>query len=47
MTADAQAADTSDKPDYNRPWKEALERFFPEFLDKELQQLGGKGKRSG
>ncbi|WPL19024.1 hypothetical protein Thiowin_04128 [Thiorhodovibrio winogradskyi] len=32
MTADTQATDTSDKPDYDSPWKEALERFFPEFL---------------
>ena len=32
MTADTQAADTSDKPDYDSPWKEALEKFFPEFL---------------
>ncbi len=32
MTADPQATDTSDKPDYDSPWKEALERFFPEFL---------------
>ncbi|WPL15010.1 hypothetical protein Thiosp_04872 [Thiorhodovibrio litoralis] len=29
MTADTQAADTSDKPDYDSPWKEALERFLP------------------
>ncbi|WPL15301.1 hypothetical protein Thiowin_00188 [Thiorhodovibrio winogradskyi] len=33
MTADTQATDTSDKPDYDSPWKEALERFFPEFLE--------------
>ncbi|MEA3644139.1 MAG: hypothetical protein VBE63_30080, partial [Lamprobacter sp.] len=65
MTADTQAADTSDKPDYDSPWKEALERFFPEFLallfpaiydqidwsvapeflDKELQQIGGNSPR--
>ncbi|WPL19041.1 hypothetical protein Thiowin_04145 [Thiorhodovibrio winogradskyi] len=32
MTADTQATDTSDKPDYDSPWKEALEQFFPEFL---------------
>ncbi|MBK5967526.1 MULTISPECIES: RpnC/YadD family protein [Thiorhodovibrio] len=32
MTADTQAADPSEKPDYDSPWKEALERFFPEFL---------------
>ncbi|WPL15304.1 hypothetical protein Thiowin_00191 [Thiorhodovibrio winogradskyi] len=32
MTADTQATDSSDKPDYDSPWKEALERFFPEFL---------------
>ncbi|WP_407702739.1 MULTISPECIES: hypothetical protein [Thiorhodovibrio] len=32
MTADTQAADTSEKPDYDSPWKEALEKFFPEFL---------------
>ncbi|MEA3644180.1 MAG: hypothetical protein VBE63_30285, partial [Lamprobacter sp.] len=32
MTAETQATDTSDKPDYDSPWKEALERFFPEFL---------------
>ncbi|MEA3644144.1 MAG: hypothetical protein VBE63_30105, partial [Lamprobacter sp.] len=32
MTADTQATDTSDKPDDDSPWKEALERFFPEFL---------------
>ncbi|MBK1617754.1 hypothetical protein CKO42_04650 [Lamprobacter modestohalophilus] len=32
MTADTQATDTGDKPDYDSPWKEALERFFPEFL---------------
>ncbi|WPL17288.1 hypothetical protein Thiowin_02289 [Thiorhodovibrio winogradskyi] len=65
MTADTQATDTSDKPDYDSPWKEALERFFPEFLallfpaihaqidwsvapeflDKELQQIGGNSPR--
>ncbi|WPL18592.1 hypothetical protein Thiowin_03666 [Thiorhodovibrio winogradskyi] len=33
MTADTQASDTSDKPDYDSPWKEALERFFTEFLE--------------
>ncbi|EIC21088.1 RpnC/YadD family protein [Thiorhodovibrio frisius] len=32
MTADTQAADTSEKPDYDSPWKEALEKLFPEFL---------------
>ncbi|MCF7996847.1 MAG: hypothetical protein K9L32_13080 [Chromatiaceae bacterium] len=29
MTAETE---TADKPDYDSPWKEALERFFPEFL---------------
>ncbi|MEA3643846.1 MAG: hypothetical protein VBE63_28550 [Lamprobacter sp.] len=32
MTAETQATDTSDKPDYDSPWKEALEQDFPEFL---------------
>ncbi|WPL14974.1 hypothetical protein [Thiorhodovibrio litoralis] len=32
MTADTQAADTSAANDYDSPWKEALEKFFPEFL---------------
>ncbi|WPL16095.1 hypothetical protein Thiowin_01040 [Thiorhodovibrio winogradskyi] len=65
MRADTQASDTSDKADYDSPWKEALERFFPEFLallfpaihdqidwrvapeflDKELQQIGGNSPR--
>jgi hypothetical protein len=45
MTADTQPAETADKPDYDSPWKEALERFFPEFLDKELQQIGGNSTR--
>jgi hypothetical protein len=62
MTAQTE---TADKPDYDSPWKEALEKFFPEFLallfpaihaeidwsvppeflDKELQQIGGNSPR--
>lgn len=65
MSAETETADTADKPDYDSPWKEALERFFPEFLallfpaihqqidwrvppeflDKELQQIGGNSPR--
>ena len=29
MTPITQAPDTSDKPDYDSPWKEALERLLP------------------
>jgi hypothetical protein len=32
MTAKHPTAETSLKNDYDSPWKEALERFFPEFL---------------
>ncbi len=32
MTAEHPTAETSLKNDYDSPWKEALERFFPEFL---------------
>ena len=65
MTADTQTHDDAVKSDYDSPWKEALERFFPEFLallfpaiharidwsaapeflDKELQQVGGDSPR--
>ncbi|WPL13827.1 hypothetical protein Thiosp_03647 [Thiorhodovibrio litoralis] len=33
MTADTQAADTGEKPDYDSPWKEALEKFFIKLLN--------------
>jgi hypothetical protein len=32
MAAGSQPADTVPKRDDDSPWKEALERFFPEFL---------------
>jgi hypothetical protein len=32
MSADTPPADTAVKNDHDSPWKEALERFFPEFL---------------
>ncbi|NEV65176.1 hypothetical protein [Thiorhodococcus minor] len=32
MTADTQSTDTTAANDYDSPWKEALEKFFPEFL---------------
>ena len=32
MTADTQTHDDAVKSDYDSPWKEALERFFPEFM---------------
>ncbi|WP_295404135.1 hypothetical protein [uncultured Thiocystis sp.] len=32
MTADPQTSDATAKSDYDSPWKEALDRFFPEFL---------------
>ncbi|EIC20137.1 hypothetical protein Thi970DRAFT_03756 [Thiorhodovibrio frisius] len=36
MSADPDPSDTAAKSDDDSPWKEALERFFPELLDKEL-----------
>ena len=66
MTADSHHPPAeSPKNDYDSPWKEALERFFPEFLallfpaihtridwrvapeflDKELQQIGADSPR--
>lgn len=32
MTADSQTTDPAAQSDYDSPWKEALERYFPEFL---------------
>ncbi|NEX23669.1 DUF4351 domain-containing protein [Thiorhodococcus mannitoliphagus] len=32
MTANSQTADPTAQSDYDSPWKEALERYFPEFL---------------
>jgi hypothetical protein len=65
MTADTPTPAEAPKSDYDSPWKEALERFFPEFLallfpaiharidwrippeflDKELQQIGAGSPR--
>ena len=65
ITAEHPTAETSLKNDYDSPWKEALKRFFPEFLallfpaihaqidwrvapeflDKELQQVGADSPR--
>ncbi|MBK5964014.1 hypothetical protein CCR95_07915, partial [Thiocystis minor] len=65
MTVDNSTAETALKNDFDSPWKEALERFFPEFLallfpaiharidwrvapeflDKELQQIGADSPR--
>jgi hypothetical protein len=32
MTTDPSTPAEAPKSDYDSPWKEALERFFPEFL---------------
>jgi hypothetical protein len=65
MTTDPSTPAEAPKSDYDSPWKEALERFFPEFLallfpaiharidwrvppeflDKELQQIGAGSPR--